>query len=602
MRITQFRVENYRSIKSTGWIDVNALTAFIGQNEAGKSNLCEALYRVNPYVDDTYNVDEDWPVDDWGNKSATSLVCEARFIMDDPVEIKTFLTEVGSVVETQPGQPQEAADATKVFVATGPELPTTLKLKVSRFYNNSRKFFKEIPQEIEVDTARAEAWARTHLPKCVYIRDYDLPGSQVELDALSQKLKQQGWSGLSNEEQTIMIVLQLANVNLDDFLAKGASPDGRTLRSFDKRQASAYLTAQFAKLWGQKEVRFDIEIDGPTLNIFVEDAGCNMPVRLKQRSTGFRWHVAFAWKFTHATKGEYKNCIIMLEEPGVHLHYAAHKDLLQVLGDLSSTNTILYTTHIPTMLDQAFPERVRIVEIINHDTKVVTGVVSSQRTPMMLIEARLGLTGNMSGLLGNRQTLVVEGGDDALILQKLSGIFAKSGKAGLSDRIYLWPAEGASKTPMWAGFLVGQKFDAGVLLDSDKAGEDAKKKIGDLYLKPLATDQKFRVFMLRETAGITKNEAAIEDIFPDDFYLACVNEAYGINITSDDLPKDGSDQISKRVEVVLKERHGRSELDKKLVMSRMLNHFDGWSSIDDLPSGTAERAGKLFTKINAEFA
>ena len=128
----------------------------------------------------------------------------------------------------------------------------------------------------------------------------------------------------------------------------------------------------------------------------------------------------------------------------------------------------------------------------------------------------------MSGLLSNRQTLVVEGGDDALVLQKLSGVLAKSGKQGLSDRIYIWPAEGASKTPMWAGFLVGQKFDAGVLLDSDKAGEDAKKKIGDLYLKQLAADQKFRVFMLKDAAGIKNNEAAIEDIFPVEFYLSCV--------------------------------------------------------------------------------
>lgn len=124
-------------------------------------------------------------------------------------------------------------------------------------------------------------------------------------------------------------------------------------------------------------------------------------------------------------------------------------------------------------------------------------------------------------------------------------------------------------------FLVGQKFDAGVLLDSDKSGEDAKKKIGDLYLKQLAADQKFRVFMLKDAAGIKNNEASIEDIFPVEFYLSCVNDAYGVLIKPDDLPKDGSDQIVKRVETVLKERHGRSELDKKLFMRKMLIHFDG---------------------------
>lgn len=602
MHITQFRVENYRSIKSTGWIDINAITAFIGQNEAGKSNLCEALYRLNPYVQDLYNVDEDWPVDDWGNKNKSGLVCEARFVINDAAEILNFLKSCALIAENPPAKTPPADGIAPEQVIAPAQLPKTIDLKVCSYYNNTRKFFTETEQVTEVDNAKAEVWAKINLPKCVYIRDYDLSGSKVELDTLVTKYRQSGWAGLNNDEQTIWIILQLADINVDDFLAKGSSPDGRTLRSFDKRQASAYLTSQFAKLWGQKAVRFDIDIDGTTLNIFVEDVGVGMPVRLKQRSTGFRWHVAFAWKFTHATKGDYKNCILMLEEPGVHLHYAAHKDLLQVFGDISKTNTILYTTHIATMLDQAFPERVRIVETRDHHTEVITGVVSRQRVPMMLIEARLGLTGDMSGLLGNRQTLVVEGGDDALILQKLSGVLAKSGKQGLSDRIYIWPAEGASKTPMWAGFLVGQKFDAGVLLDSDKAGEDAKRKISDLYLKQLAADQKFRVFMLKDAAGIKNNEAAIEDIFPEEFYLSCVNDAYGVLIKPEDLPKDGSDQIVKRVETVLKERHGKSELDKKLVMGKMLKHFDGWNKIEDLPPGTAARAEVLFKKINAEFS
>jgi len=602
MHITQFRVENYRSIKSTDWVDINTITAFIGQNEAGKSNLCEALYRLNPYEPDLYNVDEDWPVDDWGNKNKSGLVCEARFAIDDPAEILTFLKSCALIPETPPAKAPPAEGAAPDPVIAPTPLPKSINFKVCSYYDSTRKFFIEAEQVTEVDTAKADAWAKAHLPKCVYIRDYSLSGSKIELDSLVAKFNQTGWSGLNNEEQTIWIILKLANIDINDFLKKGGSSDGRTLRSFDKRQASGYLTSQFAKLWGQKEVRFDIDIDGPTLNIFVEDVGVGMPVRLKQRSIGFRWHVAFAWKFTHATKGDYKNCILMLEEPGVHLHYAAHKDLLQVFSDIAKTNTILYTTHIATMLDQAFPERVRIVETRDHHTEVITGVVSKQRVPMMLIEARLGLTGDMSGLLGNRQTLVVEGGDDALVLQKLSGILAKSGKEGLSDRIYIWPAEGASKTPMWAGFLVGQKFDAGVLLDSDKAGEDAKKKIGDLYLKQLAKDQKFRVFMLKDAAGIKNNEAAIEDIFPVEFYLSCVNEAYGFQIKLEDLPQDGSDQIVKRIEAHLKQRHDRSELDKKLVMGKMLKHFDSWNKIEDLPHGTAARAEVLFKKINAEFS
>jgi transposase InsO family protein len=110
---------------------------------------------------------------------------------------------------------------------------------------------------------------------------------------------------------------------------------------------------QFGNLWRQKDVKFDIEIDGPTLNILAEDEGIGMPVRLKRRSTGFRWYVSFAWKFTHATNGEFKDCVLLLEEPGVHLHFTGQRDLLKVFERLAEHNTILYTTHLASMVDQA---------------------------------------------------------------------------------------------------------------------------------------------------------------------------------------------------------------------------------------------------------
>lgn len=610
MRLIQFRVQNFRSVRSTDWIDVTSLTAFVGQNEAGKSNLCEALYRLNPALPDQFNVDEDWPVDDWGSKDSKALVCEARYLLDSSDEIKTLITSVGLLwtppasTPAQEGQSAPAPATQPEGTYTEAQLPVKLVLTVGKHYDNRRVYSIDVgntPFRI-LDAAKGEIWAVTNLLKHVYIREYDFPSSRAELNELVKKRNDHGWDRLNSSEQTILIVLDLARISVEDFIAKGGSPDGRTLRSFDKRQASAYLTQQFAKLWKQKDVRFDIDVDATTLNILVEDSGMGMPVRLDKRSTGFRWYVAFAWRFTHATKGAYRNTVLILEEPGIHLHYDGHKDLLAVLGELAATNTILYTTHVATMLDESYPERVRIVELHEHHTRVITGVVSSQRVPMMLIESRLGLGASMQGLLGNRQTIILEGGDDVLILQKLSGLLAKNGKQCLSDRIYLWPAHGASKTPMYAGFLVGHKFEAAVLLDSDLEGLEAKAKIHDLYLKEQVSDTvKFRVLMLKESAGIPKNEPAIEDIFPDVFYLDCVNAAYRYTIKSEDLPADGSDQITKRIETVLKSRYGHPKLDKRRVMSEMLRRFDQWQTLEDLPGDTAKHAEKLIAKINQAF-
>lgn len=604
MQLTHFKVTKYRNVLDSGWIEVGNITAFVGQNEAGKSNLFEALYRINPFAPrEAYNVDEDWPVDEWGNKDRSALVCQAKFALR-PEEIESLYDNAGHS-EPEPasegGQTTEQGGAEEEEATA--ELPLELTLIGSRTYNAAPTFAVEGGLAQDFDAAKVDAWAKAHAPKFVLIQDYGLSGTQIELNQLAERLNSSNWHELTNEEQTIKIVLDLAKVNIGEFLAKGATPEGRTVRSFDKRAASSYLSKQFRDLWTQKEVDFDIEIDGTTLNIFAEDKAVGMPVRLNRRSSGFRWHVSFAWKFTHASQGQYSGCILLLEEPGIHLHYSGQRDLLEVFQRLAKFNTILYTTHLASMVDPAYPERVRIVEMKDYHATVKKGVVSSQRAPMAVIELSLGLTGDMSGLLGTRQTLIVEGGDDALILHKLSGILRGEGKPHLSDRIYLWPARGAPKTPMYAAFAVGQGWDSGVLLDTDNEGHAAKEKIDKLVLKELAAEQKarFRVLMLGKAAGIKKTDAAIEDLFDDLFYIECVNAAFGIAITPEDLPIDGSDMITKRVELVLAQRYGHKELDKRRVMAEILRRFDGWENVSDLPKGTAGRAEKLFNVINDAF-
>lgn len=609
MRLVKFRVRNYRNILDSDWIEVNCLTAFVGQNEAGKSNLFDALYRINPIKpEDVYDFNEDWPVDKWGSQDPKAYPCEATFVIEDKDEFSKFIT----ACQVPPALPEHkempagtvaGADPSNVAVvpAKATALPYPLECTVKRYYDGHLSCRLDDSFVHLIDIKKFEAWIGKNMPIFVLISEYELSGHAVELDQLADRLENQGWNKLSTEDQTILIILELAKIELKDIIKKGGSPGGRTTRAFDTRQASHYLTEQFSQLWKQKKVRFDIRTDGPTLNIFVEDEGFGMPVRLARRSTGFRWHVSFAWKFTHASRGEYKGCILLLEEPGIHLHHAGHHDLLAVLEELAQSNTILYTTHIASMLDAGFPERMRIVEIHDHHTSVIHGVVSTQSIPMMVVEARLGLSPHLSGLLGNRQTLIVEGGTDVLILEKLSGVLKASQHEGLSDRVFLWPADSASKTPMYAAFMVGNKWDAIVLLDTDTAGNLAKRKISDLYLKEIPKEHVFQVLQIGDAAGIEMTDAAIEDLFPE-FYLECVNDAYGLAIQEADLPLDGSSQIASRVERVLQAKHGRTELDKKLVMRSMLKRFNAWKTIQDLPSGTLGEVEKLFHKINSIFA
>lgn len=587
MQLKHFKVTKFRNIWDSGWIAVDRITAFVGQNEAGKSNLFEALCQINPIMPgDSYHIDEDWPVDDWGNKDPSAVVCEAKFALD-ATDLAALHAEAGTAPLRDPGPAGEE-----------------LMLYAQRSYDGPPRFALQGSRAEDFDAAKVEAWARVQAPKFVYIHDYALTGTQIELHQLAERYRTLDWNDLTNEEQTIKIVLDLAKIDIGDFLTKGQSPAGRTSRSFDKRAASSYLSKQFRDLWTQKKVNFHVEIDGTTLNIFAEDEAIGLPVRLHRRSSGFRWHVSFAWKFTHASKGLYKGCVLLLEEPGIHLHHMGQRDLLDVFQRLSDTNTVLYTTHLSSMLDTAYPERVRIVETEGNHSTTRSGVVSAQRAPMAVIELALGLTGDMAGLLGSRQTLIIEGADEAVIMHKLSGILRGHGRIHLSDKIYLWPAQGALRSPMYAAFALGHRWDSGALLDSDPEGLAAKKRIDELILMEATTQKtsKFRTLLFGPSAGLRRNEAGIEDLFDDEFYLSCVNATFGVSIKEADLPSSGPEMITKRVEAVLLRRYGHDELDRRRVMSEILRRSDGWKKAPDLPRAVADRAEKLFSTINEAYS
>ena len=48
MRLAQFRVTNFRSVVDSGWVTVDDVTAFIGTNESGKTNLLLPLWKLRP--------------------------------------------------------------------------------------------------------------------------------------------------------------------------------------------------------------------------------------------------------------------------------------------------------------------------------------------------------------------------------------------------------------------------------------------------------------------------------------------------------------------------------------------------------------------------
>ena len=61
MRLVKFKVENFRSVIDSGWIDAEQVTALIGVNESGKTNLLLPLWKLNPAREGEIRPTSDYP-------------------------------------------------------------------------------------------------------------------------------------------------------------------------------------------------------------------------------------------------------------------------------------------------------------------------------------------------------------------------------------------------------------------------------------------------------------------------------------------------------------------------------------------------------------
>ena len=61
MRLKQFKVTNFRSVGDSGWVEVDGVTALIGVNESGKTNLLLPLWKLNPAREGEIQPTSDYP-------------------------------------------------------------------------------------------------------------------------------------------------------------------------------------------------------------------------------------------------------------------------------------------------------------------------------------------------------------------------------------------------------------------------------------------------------------------------------------------------------------------------------------------------------------
>jgi len=579
MLLVQAHVRNFRSIDDSGAVPIDpAITAFVGQNESGKTAFLKALAlcrSVKP--GDRFDLDRDYPRKGLNEYRTTHDAAPA------PVAKLTYALSADEV---------KAANA-----ILGMPLLTTLELTLSYHFKNGfgvslrvdhpsyveyllrdprlspelrskvagcatvRTLLEALGREtLTAEEAEAVAglkarfqpagctwddlpalllWNRSladRIPKFFYFDDYCLLPGKVNLAALARRAADP--ARLTEDDQTILNLFRLAGVEVAELTAA----QGYEAIKARLEALSLAITDKIFKYWkqdGELEAEFDIRTDpadqppfndGPNLYVRIKSRRQRVSLPLGQRSKGFLWFFSFVvWFETIQRQGHGPRLVLLLDEPGLNLHPLAQAHLLSYIEDLAASHQLLYSTHSPFMIPGGGLGRVRLVEDrTGAGTVVSSSTAEADARTLFPLRAALGYS-LVQNLLPAKKTLLVGGPTELVYLTVLSSALERANRTSLADDASIVPMGGLDALATFVA-LAGNAAMGFVLLhataNATEAQPSAKLSNHQLMLGygPYRTVTGKSKPLVSATSALPTD---IEDLFAVPFYLKLFNGAFG---------------------------------------------------------------------------
>lgn len=694
MKALRFRVQHFRNIDDSGWIDLDAVTAFVGRNESGKTSLLQALYRFNPGSEAPYDPQRDYPRERFhqhGTAAGTTgpPVCSVEF--DLPVglrqEIASLLPDGEAVPATatvhrhydgsythdfSPALPEHSVrpavllDAFNAFAAKirrsrpsrhdDPDahkerraeiLQWVLRTKdalrahddlrstdaielLTRLRTSAEQYGTErTARAVELllsafdevlDIARAEPptdqicrSVQEHLPVFIYFENYGVLDSAIWF---SRYLEDRTHNPADSRVRTVAAMFKQAGLNPNELATQGvdrmaeARRHGTTLsekdavserklkerRAISLNAASNEISAKFSNWWQQRRHTIRYDADGDFFRIWVTDNRReNVEIELENRSKGFQWFFSFYLVFLAESKGQHKDAILLLDEPGLHLHPTAQQELISFFEDLSKRNQILYTTHSPFLIDGENLDRVRpVTEDMTGRSRISATMWPEDRETIFPLQAAAGYA-MMQGLFRHRRNLLVEGFTDYLYLTALSQHCVSSGRTGLPDDIYVVPCGGTKLVGALASLFLSEHVRPVILLDGDDAGRARKQAL----LKGLYSGYGARIVMLDEVLGMPGNVVTIENVVGTQAIVEAV-----CDLTERSLSLDGEIRVERSLPSQIESAAQRQGVDlpEGWKGSAALSLVSSWGKRPrKVPEETLDAAARVFGAVRDRF-
>ena len=454
--------------------------------------------------------------------------------------------------------------------------------------------------------SKARAWALENTPTFIYFDNYGQLETRINLTTYLSRI---GNPDAKTRTQTALF--QKSNLDPQEILRLGrvrdaGETDEQVQRRKDKRRAlldsaSFGLTGEWSEWWNEKRHKLHFDADGDDLVLKVADDHNEFPIPFEERSHGFQWFFSFYLVFLVESAKAHKGAILLLDEPGLHLHPTLQHKLIHLFDRISEKNQLVYTTHLPFLVDGDHLERVRTVHLAGPDPQKT--VVSNNVRPtgdqdtLFPLQAALGYSIAQTLFIGKR-SVIVEGITDYWIIKALdAAVGSAAGAAGLHPDTVLIPTGGTSRLMPLASIMLATTGVGGrkmlVLLDSDTEGANA----ADRVTRELFADDSSRVMLLAPSMGMT--HATIEDLVPRaDYFAALVEAGFKVTQTAEDTRAATNVQAAEKAFA----RAGLGQLTKDHKAAAVLKLIDGWGKDPKrVPQETKSMALSLFAAINSRF-
>ena len=382
---------------------------------------------------------------------------------------------------------------------------------------------------------------KQELPVLIYFENYGILDSAIWLPRFLQDLEQIATDsrvrtvnsmfkhvGLDPEE-----IAQLGEGQARRIREQGSQPTAKQIAADQQRMeeraiklnsASIDISEKFSEWWSQRRHKISYQADGDYFRIWIaDDRRQDVEIELEARSKGFQWFFSFYLVFLVESEGGHKDAILLLDEPGLHLHPTAQQELIAFFENLSETNQLAYTTHSPFLIDGEHLHRVRpVTEDDTGRSRITAETWPKDRETIFPLQAAAGYA-MIRGLFQHRKNVLVEGMSDFYYLHALSQQCANSGRTVLPDDIYITPCGGTKHVGHFASMFLGHEVRPLVLLDGDDAGRARRNAL----IKELYVDHNSGIVMLDDVLNRPGQEVEIEDILGETVFLEGLKDILG---------------------------------------------------------------------------